>query len=381
MKSFLLGILFFTSAFLNAQEMNIKKIKFVVISDSLTDNDTVFISGNDKQLGYWNPGLIKLEKKPGNKWEKEFKFTQGKILEYKFTLGTWGRESLNRDGSIPRNHVLTVISDSTIVFKISGWAAGEHIFKGQITGNVQYFHNMEGEGIKPRDIIVWLPPGYDNNRTKRYPVLYMHDGQNIFDPETSFSGVDWQVDETADSLILQGKMKEIIIVGIYNTIDRSAEYSDSDTGYAYMNFILDRLKPFIDLKFRTLRDRNNTATMGSSLGALISFMLIWEHPEVFSMAGCLSPAIKIDSIDYLPHILSYRGKKKQIKVYFDVGGVGSEKQLQPGLNETIKILKEKGYIPGKDFEIYIDENGKHNEVSWAKRVWRPLMFMFEKFEK
>ena len=92
----------------------------------------------------------------------------------------------------------------------------------------------------------------------------MHDGQNIFDPETSFSGVDWQVDETADSLILQGKMKEIIIVGIYNTIDRSAEYSDSDTGYAYMNFILDRLKPFIDLKFRTLRDRNNTATMGSS---------------------------------------------------------------------------------------------------------------------
>jgi predicted alpha/beta superfamily hydrolase len=379
MKIFIVSLFLCSSLFLSAQEMNIKRITFVVIADSLSNIDTVFITGNDAQLGYWNPGKVKLVKKKDNRWEKEFRFPEGKNLEFKFTLGSWEREALNKDGKIPQNHILKISDDTLLTYKISGWANGQPAFKGQVTGTVQYDRNMEGEGIRPRDIIVWLPPGYEKNLTKRYPVLYMHDGQNIIDPATSFSRIDWQIDETADSLIRQGKIKPIIIVGIYNTIDRSAEYSYSDTGYAYMNFIIDKLKPFIDLKYRTLRDRNNTATIGSSLGGLISFMLVWEHPEVFSMAGCLSPALKIDTLNYLPKVLSYKGKKKQIKVYFDVGGMGPEKSLQPGLNETIKVLKEKGYIPEKDFEVYIDETAGHNEASWAKRVWRPLMYMFGKY--
>jgi predicted alpha/beta superfamily hydrolase len=380
MKSIVVVLILILSLCLSAQEMFVRKINFVVITDSLSEKDTVFITGNDSQLGFWNPGKIKLEKRTGNRWEKEFDFQVGKHIEYKFTLGSWDREALNEERKIPGNHLLEINNDTLITYKISGWATGSHSFKGQITGTVQYIRNMEGEGLKPRDIIVWLPPGYDKNNTKRYPVLYMHDGQNIIDPSTSFSSVDWQIDETADSLIKQHKMREIIIVGIYNTVDRSSEYSYSDTGYAYMNFILDRLKPFIDLKYRTLRDRDNTATMGSSLGGLISFMLVWEHPEVFSMAGCLSPAIKIDSIDYLSKIKTYKGKKKPVKFYFDVGGVGGEKRLQPGLNETIEVLKEKGYIPNKDFEVYVDENASHNEAAWAKRVWRPLMFMFGKIK-
>jgi predicted alpha/beta superfamily hydrolase len=145
-----------------------------------------------------------------------------------------------------------------------------------------------------------------------------------------------------------------------------------------MNFIIEKLKTFIDKNYRTLPDRKNIATLGSSSGGLISFMLAWEHPEIFSMAGCLSPALKIDELNYIPKISSYKGKKKQIKIYLDNGGVGLESRLQPGLDETIEVLKQKGYKVGKDLEVFIDKTAVHTEAAWAKRLWRPLLFMFGK---
>jgi predicted alpha/beta superfamily hydrolase len=204
----------------------------------------------------------------------------------------------------------------------------------------------------------------------------MHDGQNIIDPATSSFGVDWGADETADSLISSGKMQSLIIVGIYNTKDRTAEYSYSDMGHAYMNFITNRLKPFIDSTYRTLPDRENTATMGSSMGGLISLMLVWEHPEVFSKAGCLSPAFKIQELNYVPFIEKYNGPDKNIKIYIDNGGIALEAELRPGIDDAIKVLKQKGFKEGKNLQMYFDKNAEHNERAWAKRLWRPMLFLF-----
>jgi predicted alpha/beta superfamily hydrolase len=237
---------------------------------------------------------------------------------------------------------------------------------------------MEGEGIKPRDVIVWLPPSYEKHRRKRYPVLYMHDGQNVFDPATSFLGVDWQVDEVADRLIRERKMQEIIIVAIYNTPDRRDDYSDTPKGRAYMRFIVEKLKPFIDQQYRTLPDRKHTAVMGSSMGGLISFLLVWNYPQVFSQAACLSPVFdhRDISVNAVPLVETYVGPSKKIRIYMDNGVVGLDEQLQPGCDAMLRALQAHGFKLGRNLEWYRDPDAEHNERAWAKRVWRPLLFMY-----
>jgi predicted alpha/beta superfamily hydrolase len=306
-----------------------------------------------------------------------FVLPKGYHLEYKFTLGSWGREVQDDSGMVPRNSILDIIKDTIIYVQIPSWQDTSYqVFEGQITGVVKYHPKIKGKGINERDVIVWLPPGYDENTEEHYPVLYMHDGQNMFDPKTSAIGVDWQIDEAADSLIRKGYIEPIIIVGIHNTPHRSSEYSSNDTGYAYMNFVVNELKLFIDDKYRTLTDREFTATGGSSMGGLISFMLLWKHSDVFSQAACLSPALKIRKYDFVTPVANYTGDKKNIAIYIDNGGVGVEDSLQAGIDDMLSVLKKKGYAENGDLYWYKDAEAKHTEGDWAKRIWRPLIYMF-----
>jgi predicted alpha/beta superfamily hydrolase len=342
------------------------------------DSNQIYISGNNPSLGNWNPAAVPLTRTSNNSFEIKLEFKKGDSIQFKFTRGSWSSEAVDKNGTVPGNLFLTVEKDTTLSFNIGYWKDQfEQKFDGQITGNVEYHLNMTGKNIYPRDVIVWLPPGYDSLKEKRYPVLYMHDGQNIIDPATSTFGNDWRIDETADSLIRAGSIKEIIVAGIYNSPARSSEYSKTDTGKAYMEFVVKILKPFIDSVYRTLPDKENTATGGSSLGGLIAFMLVWEYPEIFSKAICLSPAFNYKKINYITEVKeSYQ--KKMVKIYIDNGGVGIEESLQPGIDEMISILLKKGYEKGKDLEWFIDKNAQHNERAWADRFWRPLLFLFKK---
>jgi enterochelin esterase-like enzyme len=164
--------------------------------------------------------------------------------------------------------------------------------RGQITGTLRYQRALKGAGIKDRDLVVWLPPDYEADQTRRYPVIYMHDGQNILDSVTSSFGTDWSVDETADDLIRKKSIEPVIVVGIYNTSDRMKEYTPGDKGTAYMDFVVKTVKPLIDSTYRTKADRKNTIVGGSSASGIMSFMLVWEHADVFSKAICMSPAFK-----------------------------------------------------------------------------------------
>ena len=274
---------------------------------------------------------------------------------------------------------LKVINDTSIFFQINKWRNNEpRINHGQITGTVRYHLQFESEGLKPRDIIVWLPPSYFKIDNKKYPVLYMHDGQNIIDPATSTFGYDWRVDEVADSLIKFGLMEEIIIVGIYNTSDRTNEYTHTAVGYTYMNFIVNKLKPFIDSQYRTLSNPENTAVCGSSAGGLITLMMVWNYPNVFSNGACFSSAFKTKKLNYVDTILNYSGKKKNIKLYIDNGGMGIDAKLLSGNDEMIAALNKKGYELGKDIIYFVDKNAAHSEIAWASRIWRPLVFFFGK---
>ncbi len=351
------------------------KIKVVVIS-SLSADQKVFIAGNKPELGNWDPGRVSLNKASDSTWSKVFEFNPGDIIEFKFTIGSWDQEALDESGKVPKNFVLKVSADTILIFKIEHWGKASLNITGQITGKVRYHKQFKGRNVLPRDIIVWLPPGYDSLSEKYYPVLYMHDGQNIFDPFTSSFGIDWQIDETADSLIRINAIQELIIVGIYNSSQRGNEYNDTKLGRAYIGFIIEELKPFIDRTYRTLPDCKNTAVTGSSSGGLISFIIVWENPDVFSKAACCSPAFKIGKIDYVAPVENYMGAKKDLKVFIYNGGIGLEEQLQPGIDEMILVLKEKGFIENQDLLFIKDSSAEHNESEWAKYVYRFLEFFF-----
>ena len=155
-----------------------------------------------------------------------------------------------------------------------------------IVGDIEYLHEFYSVNLKnERDIIIWLPPSYLYSQ-KSYPVLYMQDGQNLFDPNTSFIGQDWKVDEVVSELIKDKLIDEIIVVGIYNSKDRLDEYNYfSEKGKKYANFLIRELKPFIDENYRTIPKASKTAISGSSMGGLISFQLFWNFPKIFAGAG------------------------------------------------------------------------------------------------
>ncbi|WP_395401978.1 alpha/beta hydrolase-fold protein [Pseudoduganella sp. UC29_106] len=173
-----------------------------------------------------------------------------------------------------------------------------------------------------RKLRIYLPPGYEENGKKRYPVLYMHDGQNLFDAKTAAYGVEWNIDEVADRMIAEGSMQEVIIVGIDNTADRIAEYTPCcDPKYGggklndYAKFIVKTVKPWVDGHYRTLRDRRHTAVMGSSLGGIASVYIGQHYPQVFSMASGVSSSFwwnESNMVRNAPRLLP-------VKFYIDAG--------------------------------------------------------------
>ncbi len=244
----------------------------------------------------------------------------------------------------------------------------------KIIGDIRYHKKFHSEYLhNERDVFVWLPPSYLIVPGKRYPVLYMHDGQNLMDPTTSFSGTDWQVDETVSGLIKAGKMHEIIIVGINNTEDRLEEYSDSKKGNNYIKFIIEELKPFIDSTYSTIPDARNTAVMGSSMGGLISLLIVWRNPSVFSMGGCMSSSFYYNNDRIFKTIRDSSKPGPGIKIYIDHGEDG----LTRG-QRMFTLLSEKGFLIGTNIDYFYVPQAEHTESAWAERMERPLVFFFGK---
>lgn len=369
--------IFFINSLLTAQQK--VEVQFIVAAKLLADTEQVSIAGNNDKLGNWDASKIFLNKINDTTFSKTFEFLSGESIEYKITRGSWDKEAVQSDGSVPQNFTADIFSDTTIVFLVAGWKDQfEQKTYGQITGNVDYIKDFQFGLLEPRDIVIWLPPSYLVNPEKHFPVLYLQDGQNIIDPATSSFGYDWRFDEVADSLIKLGEIDELIIVGIYSTQFRWQEYSPGDTGAFYMKLVVQKIKPLIDSLYRTIPQRENTFVGGSSMGGLISFMLVWEYSEVFSKAICVSPAYKIRNINYVADVNSNEEGKKTIKIYIDNGEVGLESELQPGIDEMLIALQNKKYKKGDELFWYKYKNAQHSERDWSKRVWRMLKFLFDK---
>lgn len=234
------------------------------------------------------------------------------------------------------------------------------------------------------DVIVYLPPDY-NDTGRRYPVLYLHDGQNLFDPATAFAGNDWGLDELAEELIQTGQIEPVMIVGIYNAGDkRMAEYTHirdrrgrGGRARAYGKFLVEELKPFIDGEYRTLTDRANTGLGGSSLGGLVTLYLGLHHPDTFGKLIIMSPSIWWANRAILREVRRLRERLPE-KIWLDIGTCEGQDpdSCVRNAKELAEALVAKGWQPEVDFKFVEDQGAEHNEKAWGYRMRDALKFLF-----
>lgn len=236
--------------------------------------------------------------------------------------------------------------------------------------------------IPSRRIWIYLPPGYEKG-DKHYPVLYMHDGQNLFDEKTSFAG-QWEVGISLDRLVKEGKTGGAIVVGIDNGGEqRESEYApwkgcstNDSLGSIYSDFVVHTLKPYIDVNYRTLPDRDNTAVAGSSSGGNISLYMAMRYPETFGKAMLFSPALwcqQEENRKFLDEADMSRG----VRIYMDVGtNEGEGKEPEDYVREAKHINEVLQKKEGITVKFIIDEGGQHNEKYWAKRFPEAFLWTF-----
>lgn len=263
---------------------------------------------------------------------------------------------------------------------------------------------------EPRTIDVWLPEGYDT--TRKYAVVYMHDGQMLFDSTATWNHQEWGADEIASELMAQNKIRPCIIVGIWNrSAYRYSEYFPEKTldliskwhharmirkmmqgkalGDVYLRFIVNELKPYIDSHYSTYTDWANTITIGASMGGLISLYALCEYPDVFGGAGCLSSHFPIIDPNFLrkhdnrvarafrKYLVAHLPDPVSHSVYCDHGTETLDKWYGPYQEKVDKVISSKGYT-GKNFLTVTYEGQDHSERSWRSRFDRPMVFLLSK---
>lgn len=235
-----------------------------------------------------------------------------------------------------------------------------------------------------RDIVVYLPPSYFENTLKNYSsVLVMHDGQNLFNISTAFNNNPWDAGKTADKLIVEGLIEELIIVGVDNTPDRINELTYSydgsvkagGKGNAYLDFIEQTVLPLVYSKFRVAPSRNGLGILGSSLGGLISCYAGWTRPAVYRRAGCMSSSFWWNNEDFDNTVLKSKGPTN-VLFYLDSGNAG---QSQDDFKQT-KTVRDRmlslGFTINETLYYYLDEGGEHNESYWRRRFHIPLAWLY-----
>lgn len=269
-------------------------------------------------------------------------------------------------------------------------------------GEVIRLDNFESQYISPRHVEVYLPFDY-HPKDETYPVIYLQDGQNVFNPKTSFTGIDWGVDEAMDTLIYQGKVPSAIVVAVWNSRYRRNEYMPEDPlppydslkqlpeyreffndtsvfSNRYLAFFVEELMPYMDDHYALAGGPENTFLMGSSMGGLISAYALAKHPDLFGKAACLSthwPAFDGICIDYFARNLP---AAKDHAFYFDHGTETLDADYAPYQKRMDEALLQAGYVKGENFESRVFEGAAHNEEAWRARVKIPLQFLLKDVE-
>jgi len=335
-------------------------------------HDPVFIAGS---FNGWNPGQkeFQLEKDAEGNYFITLAAPKGKH-EFKITKGSWETVESGNDGFSIENRIVEVNTDTTIIVSIQHWA--DHFpKKAKISTANKRVKIIETAFWVPqlnryRRIWIYLPESYATSG-KKYPVLYMHDGQNVFEDSTSFSG-EWGVDEALDTL--GGKVNETVVVAIDNGGDkRINEYSPYDMerfgkgeGDRYIDFLVKTLMPYINKNYRTKKSGRNAYLAGSSMGGLISFYAMLKYPKKFDGAGIFSPAFWI--VPQLKEVIASKAKKVKGKIYFYAGKQEGESMIP----DMLSVFKQMIRHSKAKMTTVIRTEGKHNETTWRQEF--PLFY-------
>jgi predicted alpha/beta superfamily hydrolase len=264
--------------------------------------------------------------------------------------------------------------------------AGLRILRACDEGRLRIHRGFASQYLSTkRNLAVYLPPGYPE-QGRRYPVLYLQDGQNLFDPATAFAGQDWRADITADDLIRRGEIEPLILVGVYHTgVHRVSEYTPTrdrtrrkgGKAARYAQMLAREIKPFIDSEYRTSRKAEHTGVGGSSLGALASLVAALEYPRVFGRVAAVSPSVWWDGRSILDVVRAYRSAARP-RIWLDVGTeeAGDARWVVEDARLLRDVLVEKGWRPGSTLEYREFAGAGHCEAAWGGRLGEVLSYLF-----
>ncbi len=353
-------------------------------SSAAPSGDGVFIAGNIEQLGAWQPNGLKLDQTAANVFGTDLSVPLGTRMQFKITRGSWQtveKDKLGKD--IPNREIVATSSEDGVTQKISivveRWGLSKTA-KSTATGTLKFHEQFDSNNLaRSRNLSIWLPPNYEES-DERFSVLYLQDGQNLFDNLTSAFGEEWRVDEAARFLIDRREIPPMIIVGIWNTADRIDEYTltkderleAGGRGLDYIRFMTEELKPFIDRTYRTKTDRNSTFIGGSSLGGLIAIHACLQKPEVFGCCLAFSPTLGWDNERLLTSFQTEVKWPADVRLWLSMGTREGRDVVSHKLNITraqrlhdlISPNDSKTRTPMQiQFKEFADAT--HDEKSWA----------------
>ena len=357
-------------------------ICFQILPPVACPEEPVYLTGSLPVLGDWQP-----EKSLRLTWQPPYHVGEiaaetGVHFEYKIHRGTWETEAVDARGDVPGNLSHSVWLQATLHHTVADW---KDRYSGRLTRDRIHSRVLAGW----RDLLIWLPPEYGSEPARRFPVIVLHDGANVFDPLTSpLSGGDWAADEWVHHLAAAGVMPPALVVGVCHPegfSEENASLRDYDLspelgGAAYAQFVTTELIAHLDARYRTLAEPSARILGGASLGGLATFYVALHHPGVFGKFICLSTSFE-DVSQNLPEqsaelrVLAVEpGLLPGVRMFFGYGNRGLDACYEVYHAELASLLREKGWRDGVQFGITRTE-GDHDERTWRRLFGEALRFL------
>ena len=374
-----------------ATDADMSDVHSIVISISVPEETpTVYLTGNIDDLGPWDPDALAMTGE-GRERSTIIEVPAGHTLEYKITLGSWEREAVSPSGSVLPNYMLEVHMDQSISHEVVAFKQDPALYMADwqnsgVSGTLVYWQDVTSEFLSENHHVeIWLPSGYEDDPQRRYRVIYMHDGQNLFDPRIASTGIDWGVDEAMMRGVNAGLFEPAIVVGSWSSPRRTEEYSPWHEAPQYAQFLIEELMPRVNTEFRTLTGPQDTFAMGSSMGGLLSYYLVKEHPDVFGACGCVSTHFPFSAavvasfagadpaaVDATPYIVRDIADgdtvPKDVRFFFDYGTETLDAEYGPTHAAVREWLLGQELIEDQDFRIREYAGAAHDEASWRARL-------------
>jgi predicted alpha/beta superfamily hydrolase len=363
------------------------------VPDNTPPDASLHLAGN---FNAWAPAASDARfTRDGARWRLHVTgLRAGQRLEYKVTRGSWATVERDDRGRDIANRVHTFDPQHPIVaLYVERWADRDAPTSTR-SGNVQVLRDVPVPQLgRTRDVWIYLPPGYDSSET-RHRVVYLYDGQNVFDARTAAFGREWRLDEALEALILEGRLPPTIAVALANGPERPCEYnvfaSDPHPGCADHSalgdrtnaFVVETLKPYIDRTYRTLSDREHTAVIGSSMGGSMAVRLGFSRPDLFSRVGALSPSYQntLAAVPAMPAFVRAMRPLIPRRLYQDMGSIERIRDLPTELlvrnmNAVRDAARDAG-LRDEDNRAWVVPAAGHDEDAWAARIRDVLLWLW-----